>query len=484
MIFNFKFYSVLNRKIEIFLYSLFGFLFSFVVLSGSYTIGDGYWTPLRFLGKARSLFSGSDTLNVHFIGDIYSYVVHNDSVKLFPSLAELPVYSFYGYWEPRASVFIGVLFYLFLIFVFSRIVQKEKYLSIGSFSIILILTSLLIPSHSALVRFTSVFSSHRTIPAICLVSSSLLLFKGKRQILLPYKDIILLSFLSVVATFSFANGFILPLLTLFSLCRKLTKRDTILHARRILAFLIPVIVASIFYFKTLSLDHHVELSARHATNLGIGNIFSGLIYSVKFLTYWDYSAFSLILMIVLLPAPLALLMRRIRRPNHSRLDSNIAFDDQISLSRLSFVLCFYLLTIPIVIVLRGSPNVPDRYFVEATLASASFYMIVLLLNKRTAVKKIALVVILLITVTKISYTSFDALSGRSFNSGESVDEVIVECIRNHQYQDYNYLESQCGISRGFWHFAEESLTSHPSIKIDDPEKYSEVLFNTLNKNSR
>lgn len=475
-----------NKSLELFLYSLFGFLLSCVVLSGSYRIKDGYWTPLRFLGKVRSLLDGSDVLDVNFIGDIYSYVIHNDSVKLFPSITELPAYVFYGYWEPRASVFIGLVLFILLVCAFSRSIQKGKYVSIGSLSILLTITSLLIPSQAALVRLTSVFASHRIIPAICVVCSTMLLFKNKKHISLPYKDVILLSLLSIVAMFSFANGFVLPLLTTFVLLGKYVIRDGSLRVRKILVFLIPVIIASILYFNSLNFDHHAELSANTLIDFDEKNIVSGLIFSIKLLSYlWNPLA-SIMLMIVLLPTPVLVLVRRFRRPWVSSTRNNLVVEDKVSLSRLSFVLLFYLSMVPMFIVSRGysglNPDIPPRYFLEASLASASFMIILILLNNNNTLNKIVFAIISIALVVKISIFCVDSFSENVESSGrKSIDEVIVECIQSHQYQDYKYLESECRIGKAFWHFGEENLVSHPSIKIDNPEEYSEVLFNTLNR---
>ena len=85
---------------------------SLIVIS-DYIFSDGFWTPLR--GIHFLLDTGN--YNNLFFKNLVENSIHNDSIKLFPTLIEFLPSAIIGYWSPRISLLIGILSWLICQFV-------------------------------------------------------------------------------------------------------------------------------------------------------------------------------------------------------------------------------------------------------------------------------------------------------------------------------------------------------------------------------
>ena len=123
--------SLINRltNIKIFEYNtlyILNFLFIAssltLILISDYQIYDTFWTPLRSLYRAlNNDFWFSNPYQV--INYIYD-TVHNDSIKLVPSLIEYLFAIPFNYWNPRVSLLLGVLIWILCYLFFTRILFK------------------------------------------------------------------------------------------------------------------------------------------------------------------------------------------------------------------------------------------------------------------------------------------------------------------------------------------------------------------------
>ncbi len=200
-------FSQINRN---FVINKINFLFVgsslFLIIITDYKIYDGFYTPLRSLYFL--LYKSNNLLILDNLKEIIRYSLHNDSIKFFPSLIEYIFSIGFNYWNPRISLLIGFLSWLVCYGLFLKIIyrlfelnklQKQifsLFISVCFFSSLFFYT-----------RFSIVFAIHRTLPIICALLISLLLFKNNKNYILSNLDILISIILCIIAQFSFASGF-------------------------------------------------------------------------------------------------------------------------------------------------------------------------------------------------------------------------------------------------------------------------------------
>ena len=222
---------------------------AYLVISEPYTIDEGFWTPLRFLGEIKN-FNFSNIF--YSINALIESSAQNDSVKFFPSIIESFFFLLRGLWEPRVSISIGILSWLACSYLFYKASKpSEKDSNFHEISRLFIVANFLC-SPSMYYIFNKVFAIHRTLPSIAVISTALILYPSFKKIKdskLTRLDTLSLSFLSIISTFSFANGFILIPITLGSIYLKKLSNE----AKNIDIFLYLAINISglIIYFRYL-----------------------------------------------------------------------------------------------------------------------------------------------------------------------------------------------------------------------------------------
>ena len=104
-------YYILNQINRHFLINKLNFLFVssslVLIIITDYKVYDGFYTPLR--GLYLLFYDFQNLVNLSNLSDFVESVIHNDSIKAFPSLLEY-IFSFgFRYWNPRMSLFLGFL---------------------------------------------------------------------------------------------------------------------------------------------------------------------------------------------------------------------------------------------------------------------------------------------------------------------------------------------------------------------------------------
>ena len=93
-----------SNSINYIIFYLFLAVFLIIIFS-NYSSGDFYWTPLRSI----YIFETTNNWNWASIKNFVISAVHNDSIKFFPVLIEILGLKIAGRWEPRISLFIGLM---------------------------------------------------------------------------------------------------------------------------------------------------------------------------------------------------------------------------------------------------------------------------------------------------------------------------------------------------------------------------------------
>ena len=346
-------------------------------------MGDAFVTPLVFIGRLDDPLS-----------ELIQYSVHNDSIKLVPSLIEGLVKLLGGHWSIEASLWLGFASLIFLVYLFLRLLWPpldDKYSQVVK---VLTISLLIIPTSAWIFRFSTAFAIHRTIPVITAVIASSILFKRRADTRPSVVDSIRLSILSLISIYTFAIGYILPEMISGVIAFKCLK---------LRAGFKPLVVYSLatfpgaFYALILIKSYH-ERSWTSGTLKPAMYISNSLAFSVRFITYsWEPTVF---IAFALLAA--YLLFRKILRSDGSKIlqksfQKSIAGKSQIHYTkRLIFVSFFACTTIPLWVAARiervaingsywAGINVPDRYFLEASVASIC---IVIIINQLGFPKKI------------------------------------------------------------------------------------------------
>ena len=192
-----------SNSINYIIHFLFATVFLIIIFS-NYNSGDSYWTPLRSI----YIFKTTNNWDWTNIKDFIISTAHNDSIKLFPVLIEILGLKVIGKWEPRISLLIGlfswlIVFNLYLRLIFRKFTFTSAYKKIITF---LLFLSFFGPPYF-FYRFTIVFAIFKTLPSLCLLSCTFILFQ--KASFLKIKEIILISIFCIIGQYSYSWGSIL-----------------------------------------------------------------------------------------------------------------------------------------------------------------------------------------------------------------------------------------------------------------------------------
>lgn len=467
-----------------------------LVVISDYKIYDGFYTPLRslyFLFYKFKNFLTLDNLN-----EIIGSTVHNDSIKIFPTLLEYFFSIGFNYWNPRMSLLLGFLSWLVCYFLFLKIIirlfkfnelQKQIYSLLISFCFF---SSLFFYS-----RFSIVFAIHRTLPIICALFISLLLFKNNKNYILSNSDILISILLCIIAQFSFASGiFIWPNTFLALIFKRYLSKDSV-SKLKIYTFLFFLVLFSIIYFNLFEKDHIISLinnqifeenkfQPKFSLDLSKYFIFFSTFGSSFFNSFINfqnnyYLFFSSSLFIFYIILSITILKNKI-----------YIFSKEVlfKLSPLIYLVSFNIFIIFSVFISRGAPDIghESRYFCESTIFSLSIISIafyLLLKLKRLKILKIFIAFALIFSLNNliayaIYFKNYFLFPYSRIYSGE---KKLIECIKYDKNPSIFILQNKCALGSYFRYFQEKENLIHPSIKIKDRDAFAQKIFKTFgNKN--
>lgn len=490
---NYYILSQINRH---FLINKLNFLFVssslVLIIITDYKVYDGFYTPLR--GLYFLFYDFQNLVNLSNLSEFVESVIHNDSIKAFPLILEY-IFSFgFRYWNPRMSLFLGFLSWILCYGLFLRIIIRlfelnKLHKQIISLSISLCFFSSLF----FYTRFSILFAIHRTLPIICALFLSLLLFKNNKNYIFNNLDILISILLCIIAQFSFASGIFLWPNTFFALIFKRFLYKNSISKLKIYTFLFFLVLFSIIYFYLFDNSHIInlinnqifegnKLEARISMDLSKYLIFIFTYGSSFFNSLINFqNNYYLLCSIILFILYMILFITAVKNKFYI-----FSKDFLFKISPLIFLVSFNLFIIFSVFFSRGAPSIghESRYFCESTIFSLSligiaFYLLLKL--KRPKLLKICIVLALFLSINNLiaysiyfkNYFLFPKF--RSY-TGES---KLVECIKNDANPSLFVLENKCNLGFYFRYFQAEGKDIHPSIKIKDRDAYSEKIFKTF-----
>ena len=256
----FEFVKALRSKISLFWVGVFVVLMFWwlvIVHAPVLHIRDFWWTPIRALIHARLNCIGP----IDCVYGFAQYTVHNDSVKLFPAIFELIHTSIFGYWSMSVSRFIGAGCFLLTLIIFVK-AHKKLFPAPNLLSKALYLYWLFVfTMYIGVERFSAPFAIHRSLPALCAVSSAYLLWVPLSPRLKKLR-LYLLGILSVISLFSFANGALLFLLVIVTLLFRKSRHSLWLSGLAGISFAL--------YMSIVDFSHSARLSQNASPSLSKG----------------------------------------------------------------------------------------------------------------------------------------------------------------------------------------------------------------------
>ncbi len=410
-------------------------LSSALALRLNYFIGDGFSTPLRALYIAK--YESLDFLDR--ISQFTVATVHNDSVKLFPSLIELLFFQIKGHWSPAISISIGIISWISCYLLIVKLVQentslteKEKALFISFIAL-----SMFCPSHFFL-RFTQVFVIHRTLVAICVLVIANILFK-KENLLTTNKRTAIISICCIISQFSFANGFTIWFLILAGLILKELYPKININPIKVKYFVLACLTSNSFYLILFDNSHTKALASVMMSKLQMKDGFSlGLELFANFSTNYMSSfnsnffigktfSFSVLLIIYIL------IINKFLKNNKS----NVKIEKLVNLLPFIFIGTFYGLPILGRLFLRYEP-ISSRYFVESTLFSISILVIIYSMSKATGVRNISsfllTYVLVLSSLNLMNIVKY--VQDLNFPDSHAREVELIKCIKSSSEVSY------------------------------------------------
>lgn len=474
---------------------LFVFSSLFLIIISDYSIYDGFYTPLR--GLYFLFFKTNNLLTIDNLQSFIGNTIHNDSIKTFPSLLEYIFSIGFNYWNPRMSLLLGFLSWLVCYGLFLKIgfrlfelntLHKQifsLFISVCFFSSLFFYT-----------RFTHVFVIHRTLPIICALLISLLLFKNNKNYILSNLDILISISLCIIAQFSFASGLFIWPNTFFALIFKRYLSKDSVSKLQIYSFLFFLVLFSIMYFQLFDKEHIIslisnQLSDENKFQPGFADLSKQLIFiftygSSFFNTLINFqNNYYLFISIALFTFYIFFSITILRNKLYI-FSKEILF----KLSPLIFLVSFNLFIIFSIWISRGAPDIGHeaRYFCESTIFSLSILSInfyLLLMFKKPKILKIFIICTLIFSINNlIAYAIyFKNYLLVPYSRVYTGDKNLVKCIKYTKNPSLLALQNKCHFGDYFKYFNEKQNLIHPSIKIKNRDEFSENIFKTFgNKN--
>ena len=467
---------------------------SLIVIS-DYIFSDGFWTPLR--GIHFLLDTGN--YNNLFFKNLVENSIHNDSIKLFPTLIEFLPSAIIGYWSPRISLLIGILSWLICYLVFRDLInkifeikdEKKNYLS-------LFLSICFFSSPFFFTRFTQVFAVHKTIPLICSVGIFSIIFQKSRNYILQNKDLLKITLLSLLAQFSFASGvFLLPITALAILWKSFLMPKGKIR-KFFYYYLFIAVLFLIIYFGFFNYDHIIERTIKTYEDKNLISNYSIALFTSYIFTYcssffngFNYYGSKYFVALSYLQFAFYGFCLLLFSRNYKVIFSK---GNIFKVSPLIFIIFFNLFGLFAILISSGPSSMvfSGRYFCESIVLSLSllaiFIFYTIQINKNFLNHKILYIWLLLLCLTNlISYGPYVVAIKNKFlgsQNNENFGQVLlIRCIKNNKSPSYESLKNECNLDKYFWYFKDENLLEHSSIRIYDVDDYSKKVFKVFgNKN--
>ena len=498
----------LTKSINLIIFYLLLAVFLVIVFS-NYGSGDFFWTPLRSI----YIFKTSNFWDFETFKSFLISTVHNDSVKLFPTLFEIISLKLSNNWEPRISLLLGLGSWLLNFYIYLKLILRSFKLTFKSQKVLaLILFLCFFGPPYFFYRFTIVFAIFKTLPSLCVLFSAQILFK--KDPTLNNIELILLCTFCLVAQYSYSWGSILWITTFLVLyCNYKEFKGKYLHPIKLITFSFVGTISTILYilildFSTLTslfIKNNISLNFKDFSN-SIKGFYSFLStyslsymggldsYSQKFPTCLfntdiinvpecginkSYIRVSLIIFSLFIFLMLIQIVKIIQK------QSTKTF---IYKSSPFIFIASNTSAIPIAnIFLRAQYTSPPRYFPESTLFSISIILIALLTLRINKFNLLKLFIFLLIFLSSfINFSNINIYTFKLLNKdplGDPQFSNMIICIRSapENKKNFNYLFNQCNFWKTNKYFNDQSKIDHPFIKIKNFDFYANKVFKVLGK---
>lgn len=487
--------SLINRltNIKIFEYNtlyILNFLFIAssltLILISDYQIYDTFWTPLRSLYRAlNNDFWFSNPYQV--INYIYD-TVHNDSIKLVPSLIEYLFAIPFNYWNPRVSLLLGVLIWILCYLFFTRILFKIFELNKKNKQILSFLLAIsFFSSPFFSIRFTYLGAIHKTIPILCSIFIANIIFKGRINDKLTRFDLTKIISLCFIGQFSFVSGIFLWINSfLFLFFKNFLARESV-SKMKIYIFSFFLAISFAIYFNLFTQAHLYESTSENFLNL-INNT-NPIQTSLKYIsfiatsisvyfngTYYFGTPYFVVLSILNLIIYIFVFYKLIFRKK-----DKLNKLDLFKISPLLYLTTFNLYGLLATQIVRLPRYFEARYFCENIILSFSLLsMLVFFLikkNKKIFVKNIIYFTVIFSFSNLIGFLIFThkyviSPNTRVYNG----DSKVYECLRKEREPNYNNAIKNCKLDKAWGFIREDNPKKHPTIKVNDFEEYSKKIY--------
>lgn len=496
-----------KNSINYIFYYLFGAVF-LIILFSNYISGDSYWTPLRSI----YIFKTTNNWDWNNLKNFVISTSHNDSIKLFPVLIEILGLKVIGKWEPRISLLIGLISWSTAFFLYLKLIFRNFALtSIYKKAITLLLFLSFFGPPYFFYRFTILFAIFKTLPSLCLLSCTLILFPKKP--IFKIKEIIFISILCIVGQYSYSWGSILWITNLIVLIihHKNSRRKDISYKSLSIFCLLGTISSTIYisilnystilnkfelkniYFSSKSLfslikDFYTFLSTYSLSYLGSLDSYSRKMDICLFDTDISNNSVctlnNIYLKIIIITFTIMVIFLFIQAFNI--LKNKILLKTIIHESGPFLFIAINSASLIIGnLFLRTQVLTPPRYFNESTLFSISLLIISLITIKHSNFKFFKLFLLFIISLSAI--LNFLNINHNIFRLmlndpiGDNLFVNSISCIRNasQKNQTFDYLYNKCEFSKINKYFHKNTYPKHPFIKITDHDEYTKKVFEVI-----
>ena len=371
-----------------------------IVLFSNYSSGDFYWTPLRSI----YIFKTNDLLDFETIKRFLNSTIHNDSVKLFPTILEIISLKFSYNWEPRISLLLGLGSWLLNFYLYFKLILRSFKLTLKQQKVLaLILFLCFFGPPYFFYRFTIVFALFKTLPSLCLLSITKILFKNDSNI--NNLDLISICAFCLIAQFSYSWGSILWITSYFILFSNyLLFKTKYINLTKLVIFGFIGTFSITLYISILDFSTLNSLFIKNNISLNSLDIFNSIKDFYSFLSTFSFSYIGgfdiysssfpkclfntdivnipecgvsklyLSISIIIFSLFYILLLIQI-----IQLKQKAYFKTFIYQSAPFLFIAFNLSIIPMANLLLRSQNIsPPRYFTESTIYSISIVLIILI----------------------------------------------------------------------------------------------------------
>ncbi len=487
--------SLINRltNIKIFEYNtlyILNFLFIAssltLILISDYQIYDTFWTPLRSLYRALNndfWFANANQV-MNYIYD----TVHNDSIKIIPSLLEYFFSIPFNYWNPRVSLLLGVLIWILCYVFFTRLLfrifelnHKNKQI----LSSLLAITFFSSPFFS--IRFTILGAIHKTIPILCSIFIAKIIFKEKINYKLTRLDLTKIISLCLIGQFSFVSGIFLWINSiLFLLMKNFLARESVSKLKiYIFAFFLAISFA--LYFDLFTHLHLYELTTKNFENLiNNTNLIEISLKYISFIatsisvffngTYYFGTPYFIILSILNLIVYIFVFFKLIFRKRDILKKS-----DLFKISPLLYLITFNLYGLFAAQIARRPRYFEARYFCENVILSFSLLSLLVFFlikfDKKVFVRNIIYFTAIFSLSNLIGFLIFTQKYVISPNTRDYYgDTKLFACLRNEPEPNYDNAIKNCKLDKSWGYMRKNNTKYHPTIKVNNFEEYSKKIY--------